>query len=129
MTACDFMDNMLDSLEEKAESAPKAEEMMLALAENRTSAAKALMHPEVSETADKAIDQMSAFLAGRKTSSMELASFGVSVSAGVGGKSREERVDYEVTLTDGTVIYIDTVYLSNHRGAGFTTFQLNLGAV
>ena len=45
------------------------------------------------------------------------------------GKARQEQVAYQVTLTDGSVIYLNVVYLSNTAGAGFVSFQLVLGVV
>ena len=74
LTACNFSTNIAGALEDEAESTSKVEEMMTALAENRASDAKALMHPQSAEKADAAIAQMSDYLAGRKISSMELSS-------------------------------------------------------
>jgi hypothetical protein len=60
---------------------------------------------------------------------MELRSIIVNTSAGTSGKSRQERVAYQVTLTDGAVIYLNVVYFSNNDGKGFSAFQLVLGVV
>ena len=49
LTACSFTQNASGALAGAAESTPKVEEMMAALAENRTEDAKALMHPEATE--------------------------------------------------------------------------------
>ena len=129
LTACSFTQNMSGALADTAEATPKVEEMMLALAEERVSDAKALMYPQVAETSDNAIAQMSAYLAGREASSMELKSINVSTSAGTSGKSRQERIAYQVTLTDGAVIYLNVVYRSDNGGTGFASFQLVLGVV
>jgi hypothetical protein len=59
MTACNFTQNMSGALAGETEAAPKVEEMMKALAEDRISDAKALMHPQVAQTSDNAIAQMS----------------------------------------------------------------------
>lgn len=102
---------------------------MAALAENRASDAKALMHTQSAESSDAAIAQMISYLDGRKVSSMELKSINVNTSTGTSGKTRQERVAYQVILTDGVVIYLNVVYLSNNTGTGFAEFQLVLGVV
>ena len=129
VTACNFAQDMAGSLAENAESTPKVEEMMAALAENRTSDAKALMHPQVIEESEAAIAQMSSYIAGRKVSSMELAGMNIRTSASTGGSKMEEQAAYHVTLEDGAVIYLSTVYLSTNDGKGFISFQLVLGIV
>lgn len=129
LTACRFSQNASGAMAGKAESAPKAEEMMASLAAGSISDAKALMHPQVAENADQAIAQMSAYLAGRKTSAMEQKSITVNTSTGTAGNSRQERVAYQVTLSDGAVIYINSIYLSDKLGTGFVSFQLILGVV
>ena len=68
LTACNFTQNMSGAIAGEAEATPKVEEMMAALADDNTSDAKALLHPQVTETSDNAIAQMSAYLAGRKAS-------------------------------------------------------------
>lgn len=129
LTACYFTKNASGALAGEAESVSKAEEMMTALAENRVSNAKALMHPEVAEDSDAAIAQMSDYLAGRKTRSLELVNININTSTGPSGKVRQENAAYRVTLTDGTVIYSSVIYLSNHTGTGFASFHLVLGAI
>lgn len=129
LTACNFTQNMSGAIAGQAEATPKVEEMMAALAENRVSDAKALMHPQVPETVDNAIDQMRAYLEGRKANTIELKSISVNASTGTAGKTRQERAAYQVTLDDGSVIYLNVVYLSNNQGVGFATFQLVLGVV
>lgn len=129
LTACNFTQNMSGAIAGEAEATPKAEEMMAALAADNTSDAKALLHPQVAETSDNAISQMSAYLAGRKASAMELKSINIHTSTGTAGKIRQEQVAYQVTLTDGAVIFLNVVYLSNNQGTGFASFQLVLGVV
>lgn len=129
MTACNFTKNLSGALAENAESTAKVEEMMEALAENRSPEAKALMHPDASGKSDAAITQMSDYLAGRKVRSMELKNINVNTSSGTSGNTKQENVAYQATLTDGSVIYLNVVYLSNRAGTGFTSFQLVLGVV
>ena len=129
LTACNFTQNMSGAFAGEAEATPKVEEMMAALADDNTSDAKALMHPQVAETSDNAIAQMRDYLAGRKVSAMELININVNTSTGTAGTTRQERVGYKVTLNDGAVIYLNAVYLSNNQGAGFASFQLVLGVV
>ena len=129
LTACNFTQNMSGAIAGEAEATPKVEEMVAALADGRASDAKALMHPQMAATSDSAIAQMSAYLAGRKASAMELKSINISTSTGTAGKTRQERVAYQVTLTDGTVIFLNVVYLSDNKGTGFAAFQLVLGVV
>lgn len=129
LTACNFTQNMSGALAGDAEATPKVEAMMAALADNSTADAKALMHPQVAERSDDAIAQMCAYLAGRKASAIEMKSINVNTSTGTAGKTRQERVAYQVTLTDGAVIFLNTVYLSSDQGNGFASFQIVLGVV
>ena len=129
LTACNFTQNMSGAIAGEAEATPKVEEMMAALADNNISDAKALLHPLVAETSDNAIAQMSAYLAGRKASAIELTSININSSTGTAGKTRQEQVGYRVTLNDDAVIYINAVYLSNNQGTGFASFQIVLGVV
>ena len=129
LTACNFAQNMSGVIAGEAEATPKVEEMLAALADDNTSDAKALLHPQVAETSDNAIVQMSTYLAGRKASAIELKSITVNISTGTAGKTRQEQVAYQVTLTDGAVIFLNVVYLSNNQGTGFASFQVVLGVV
>ena len=128
-TACNFTQNMSGMMAGEAEATPKVEEMMAALSAANTADAKALLHPQAAETAESAIAQMSAYLAGRKASAIELISITVNTSTGTAGTTRQERVGYRVTLNDDAVIYINAVYLSNNQGTGFASFQIVLGVV
>ena len=129
LTACNFTQNISGAIAGEAEATPKVEEMMAALADDNTSDAKALLHPLAAETSDHAIAQMSAYLAGRKASAIKLISITVNTSTGTAGKTRQERAGYQVTLTDGAVIFLNVVYLSNNQGTGFASFQIVLGVV
>ena len=129
LTACNFTQNMSGAIAGEAEATPKVKDMMLALAEGRTDDAKAFMHPQVVESSDTAIDQMSTFLASRKSRSTELKNISVNTSTGTAGKIRQEQVIYKVSLADGSVIYVNAVYLSNSQGTGFASFQIVLGVI
>ena len=129
LTACNFTQRASGALAGAAEATPKVEEMMTALAENRASDAKALLYPQATANSATAIAQMSNYLAGRDASSIELANINFSASTGTSGKTRQEQVVYKATLSDGEVIYIEAVYLSDNTGVGFTSFRLTLGVV
>ena len=70
LTACNFTQNMSGAIAGEAEATPKVEEMMAALANDNASDAKALLHPQVAETSDQEIAQMSAYLEGREASAI-----------------------------------------------------------
>ncbi len=129
LTACFFTQNMSGNLPGKAEATQKVEEMMSVLADDNISDAKALLHPQAAEASEDALAQMSTYLAGRKASSVDLENISINTSVGVSGKTRQERAAYRVTLTDGVVIYLNSIYLSDHKGSGFSSFQLVLGVV
>ena len=129
LLSCTFSQNLSGSFAGEAESTAKVEEMMTALAENRLSDAKSLMHPQAAEKSDAAIDQMSSYIDCRKVDSMELTSINVNSSTGTNGETREEKVTYQVALDDGVVIHLNVVYLSDNDGTGFSSFQLVIGVV
>ena len=129
LTACSFSANTTSSLPGSVENTPQVEEMLAALAEDRAADAKALMHPQAAEKADGAIEQMSGYLAGRTVTDLAVKSTNIRTSTGTSGKARQEQVAYQATLTDGEVIYFNTVYLTNNAGTGFASFQLVLGVV
>lgn len=128
-TACNFTQNVSGMMAGEAEATPKVEEMMAALSAANTADAKALLHPQVAETSDNAITQMSTYLAGRTAETMVLTGITVNTSTGTSGNVRQERINYQVTLTDGAVIYLNVAYLSNNQGSGFASFQIVLGVV
>lgn len=129
LTACNFTQKMSGALADKAEATPKVEKMIAALTDDDTADAKALLHPQVAETSDDAIAQMSAYLAGKKASAIELRNININTSTGTSGKTRQEQIAYQVTLSDGSIIFLNVVYLSNNQGTGFASFQLVLGVV
>ncbi|MBQ9116403.1 MAG: hypothetical protein IJY04_05220 [Clostridia bacterium] len=129
ITSCNFTQTSSGGASDKAETAAKVEEMLTALIERNDSSAKALLHPQASDKTDTAITQMSVYLNGRSASSVELLNFNVRSSFGTSGKTRQEQSSYQVTLTDGDIIYLNTVYLSDSAGDGFVSFQLVLGLV
>ena len=129
LTGCNFTQNMSGAIAGEAEATPKAEEMMAALASENMADAKALLHPQVAETSENALAQMSAYLSGRTASAMERRSITVNTSTGTSGNSRQERVAYHVTLSDGAEIFLNVVYLSNSQGTGFVSFQVVLGVI
>ena len=128
-TACNFTQNMSGAIAGKAEATPQVEAMMAALSAANTADAKALLHPQVAESSDNAITQMSTYLAGRNAETMEVTGITVNTSTGTSGNTRQERVNYRVALADGAVIFLNVVYLSNNQGTGFASFQIVLGVV
>ena len=129
LTACGFNVNVNNAVNAKAESAPKVEEMMQALTENRLADAKVLMHPQVAEKSEAALAQVSDYLAGRNADSIEPINVSVKTSTGTSGKARQEQMVYQVALPDGVTVFLNVVYLSNDAGSGFASFQLVLGVV
>ena len=129
MTACNFTQNMSGQSAGEAEADLKVKEMMTALTEKRTLDAQKLIHPQALENSDVVIAQMIDYLSGRKMESIEQKNINVSTSTGTFGKSVQEQVVYQVTLTDGNIIYLNVLYLSNSEGSGFASFQIVLGVV
>ncbi len=129
LTGCNFTSNTSGALAGEAKSTEKAEEMMAALAENRISDAKALMHPQIADRTDAALSQISSYLSGRSVNALEQQNINVSTSSGSGGSIRQEQVIYKATLSDSTVVYLNAVYVSGSEGSGFASFQLVLGAI
>ncbi len=129
LTACNLTKKLTGALADQAKATPKVEEMMKALTEDRLSDAKALMHPEVDEEAEQAIAQMNVYLSGREVISLEATSVTFNQSFGPSGDAERELALYKVTLTDGVVVAVDVVYLSDDQGTGFSSFQLVLGVI
>ncbi len=129
LASCNFRTNTSGGSADNTEATQKVEKMITALAEERLSDAKALIHPQKAESIDSALAQMSEYLSGRKVNAIEATHVSVNSSAGTSGKIRQETVSYKATLTDGDVVYLSVVYLSNNDGAGFISFQLVLGIV
>ena len=131
MTSCDLAqnlaDNILDNLEGNIKSSSKIDDMMAALAEGRADDAKALMHPENSFYADEGIKQMIDFLDGRTPVSKEGTGVSINANASTSGSERMENVSYKVTLSDGSSIHVNAIYLEDQFGEGFTYFQISIG--
>ena len=129
LVACNFTQNLSGALAGEAESTPKVEEMMNALLENRAVDAKALMHPEIAEDCSSAIEQMGAYINGRRATYIELKNISVNTSTGTSGNVRQENVVFKTTLSDGEEIFLNVSYRSDNDGVGFVSFQLILGVV
>lgn len=125
LTSCNF--NISGSILD-ATSTPKVEAMMEALAKGDLTSAKTLLHPDRTD-GEKYLPQMVDYLDGRGVSSLEVTGKNVTTSVGSGGNVTQEQVTYKATLTDDTVIYLSTVYLTNDTGEGFVSFQMVLGMV
>ena len=128
LTSCNLTESVAEELA-NPECTPLVQKMTAALSEQRAADAKALMHPERAEESDAAIAQMIAFLKGRTVTDMALVSINVNKSTGTEGAMRKETAAYRVTLNDGTVIYLNTAYLTSDDAAGFSSFQIVLGVI
>ncbi|MBR2341370.1 MAG: hypothetical protein IKA72_03065 [Clostridia bacterium] len=111
-----------------ATSTPKVEEMMNAFAEKDMAEAKSLMHSQVSEGCENVLAQLMEYLDGRKTTALKQTNISVSTTSGE-NEQRLEHVSYQATLADGTIIYVNSRYLSNDGGNGFITFYFIVGVV
>lgn len=125
-TSCDITANFSDALSGKAESTPKVEEMLSALAENDMSAAESLLHPQIADDSGDMLERLADYIDGRKAESVEVTSIGINTFTGTGGKSRQEEISYEVKLDDGDSVSLNVVYLSDNQGEGFSVFQIVL---
>ena len=125
-TSCDITANFSDALSGKAESTPKVEEMLSALAENDISAAESLLHPQIADDSGDMLERLADYIDGRKAESVEVTSIGINTFTGTGGKSRQEEISYEVKLDDGDSVSLNVVYLSDNQGESFTVFQIVL---
>ena len=126
LTACNFT---LNNAKDEAESTPFVEEMLAALTSDNISEAEALLHPAANDSAREALNQMIAYLNGKKISSTELINVNFTSSVGTAGKVHQEQVNYRLKLDNVETVYINAVYLSNDDGTGFVSFQLVLGLV
>lgn len=130
LTACNLTTNFSDSTgNSKMQAVTQVEELMTALAAADTEKALALMHPDVEEKSENAIEQLSDYLVGRKVTKLDQQNIVVNSSSGNRGKSRQETATFLVTLEDNTVFYISATYLTNNTGKGFISFQFVLGLV
>ena len=129
LTACNITTNVSNIGNGQAESTPQAQEMMSAISENRISDAKALLHPNASENKDIGLEQMISYINGRTVTSLKRRNINVTTSSNSEGKTRQEQVVYETTLSDGEIVYLSVVYITSPDGEGFASFQLVLGVV
>lgn len=130
-TGCAFLENISEKLteavDENSESPEKIDAMLLALAEGRADDAKALMHPDKADESADAIEQMITYIDGRKVTDKKVVGLSVNIAATTNGKTRQEAICYLLTLDDGTTLTVDSLYVSDNAGAGFTSFKLSLG--
>ena len=129
LTACSFNTNIGGALTGNSESGAKVDAMMVALADGNMTDAKSLLHPERSETSEDALTQIADFLDGRSVVEKKVMSTNFTTSAGTNGKITQEQISYQVSLDDGVIVYLNTVYLTNDAGSGFVSFQLVIGLV
>ena len=129
LTACNFTANVADSFGGAAESTPKVEKMMQALADGDLDSDLSLMYPSVAEGAGDAVAQMRDYLAGREVAELNQISGNIHTSTGTSGKSSQESAVFQAVLEDGTEIYLSTAYYTDNSGEGFASFQIVLGVV
>ena len=127
LTSCNF--NIQNAITDKVTSKEQAEEMMSHLSARRMTDAVSLMHPEKSEGADKSLGQIAAYLNGRTVKKMDVVGVNFTSSVGAKGNISQEQVSYQVSLSDGAVVYLSTVYVKSDAGEGFISFQMVLGVV
>ncbi len=129
LAGCNVTRNVSGPITKDAQATQKVEEMLAILAENRIEDAMDYMHPQVSETSEEGIVQVSDYLSGRKAESVELKNINITNSTGTAGKVRQEEVIYQVVLDDEEVIYLNVCYFSDNDGEGFSSFQVVLGVI
>ena len=129
LASCNFTTNSSGDLAGKAKCEDECLAVLNALSDKRFDDAAELMHPEISEDVTDAFNQISSYLNGRKSANLKLVNISVNTSTGTSGKTVQEKAAFEVTLSNGEVVYLSAVYLENGEGAGFISFQLVLGLV
>ena len=129
LTGCGMAKKVMEALSSQLDATPKVEEMMLALAENRASDARAFMHPDSADGSEKNINQMIEYLNGRTVSTLTMVNVRVNNFTGTDGRYIEEQATYIITLTDGTELSLDAFYRTDSVGSGFSTFRLSMGVV
>ena len=129
LSACDFTQNIVGDMADGRESTLKAEELLLALSENRPADAKELMHQEVAEKSETALAQISTYLAGRTVSDMEALNVNIKTTTGTGGKITQEQIAFKLTLSDNSTVYLNALYYSDSADTGFASFQLVIGVI
>ena len=128
LSSCALMEKIVMHILENAESPDKVDEMMAALADDRIDDAKALMHPDVTEDViGDSLEALATYLDGRIMLSKQVTSLSVKKNRKKSSKVLEEHISYDITLSDESVITVETIYISDENGAGFTTFRFALG--
>ena len=127
LTSCNF--NIQSAITDKVTSKEQAEEMMSHLSARRMTDAVSLMHPEKSDSSQPALGQIATYLNGRTVKKMDVVGVNFTSSVGTNGNTSQEQVSYQVTLSDGAVVYLSTVYVKSAAGEGFVSFQMVLGVV
>ena len=127
LTACTFTRSGV--LAGDATSTPKVEEMMGALAEQKISEAKTLMHSQVAEMSGEIIEELIVYLNGRRVSSLKQTNISKMKLLSSSNNEQKEQITYQVTLSDDTVIYLNSTYLSSDTESGFTVFYFIVGVV
>lgn len=126
-TGCEIGNTLTDKLEDSAKSPEKIENMLSALCEGRIDDAKGMMHPTATENVEASLNSIIDYLDSRTIKQMSLEGLNVHSSIGTDGNVLEEDMEYLVTLSDGEVIHISSVYISDNHGEGFIKFGLIIG--
>ena len=104
---------------------PLIQEFVTALAMEDMDAAEELTHPAGrQEEARAALEEIAEFLDGRAATACSIQEW--DAYKRVGGSEMTESGNAEVTLDDGTIIYVRYVYAVTEEGMGFTTFRISL---
>ena len=129
LTSCALLEKAVKSIMDKSESTPKATEMMTALSEGRAEDAKALLHPDIREGTDDAIEQMIEFVNGREIDAVTMTGVKIYESVGTNGKVSREECSFSVTFKDGSSTNVSSIYVTSKDGEGFESFQFSIGAI
>ncbi len=129
LSACNFTSNISNSFGQMQEQ-EKVDSMLSALSSGDASAAKALLHPDVSAENAQTLVQLQQYLNGRKVTDLKREGWSVSTSTvPFGGTIRQEKASFQATLDDGTVFHLSVCYVTEDQSQGFTAFQFVLGIV
>ena len=129
LTACDFTTNVSNSFGQM-QGQEKVDSMLSALSSGDASAAKALLHPDVSAENAQTLVQLQEYLNGRKVTDLKREGWSVSTSTvPFGGTIRQEKASFQAALDDGTVFHLSVCYVTEDQAQGFTAFQFVLGIV
>ena len=130
LTGCNFHTTSNDSTgKTAADSLPQVEKMLSILGAGDVEQALQMLHPDVRESANHAMEQNSAYMQGRRVTSVETLSCSVYTSKGTAGDIRQEQASFKVTFGDGEIVAVSAVYYTDKAGTGFSTFQIILGAI